>query len=56
MIECICPGIFHFRFFIDHEWVDVVVDDKLPFKPDGSFIFCSHREKQNEFWAALLVI
>jgi len=48
-------GMFHFRFFVDKEWVDVVIDDRLPFHPDGRFIFSSHRGKQNEFCGALLV-
>ena len=35
------------------EWVDVVVDDKLPIY-NGSLIYCSNRKCENEFWGSLL--
>lgn len=37
------------------EWVDVVVDDRLPFWPDGRLVFCSNKQEPNEFWCSLLV-
>ena len=47
-------GIFHFRFFKFGEWVDVVVDDRLPVDENDKLIYCSNLTEKNEFFVPLL--
>lgn len=47
-------GIFHFRFWVNGEWVDVVVDDFLPVSENNQLLFCKNLVEKNEMYGPLL--
>lgn len=48
-------GIFHFKFWVNGEWVDVVVDDFLPVYEDkNKLCFCKNFVEKNEMYGPLL--
>ncbi|KAH7956445.1 hypothetical protein HPB52_009730 [Rhipicephalus sanguineus] len=47
-------GIFHFRLWKANRWVDVVIDDRLPFHADSGWLAFMRSSTTHEFWSALL--
>lgn len=48
-------GIFHFRFWVNGEWLDVVIDDFLPVNEDKQQLaFCKNNSEPKEMYGALL--
>lgn len=47
-------GAFHFRIWHFGHWVDVVVDDRLPFHKNKNNLAYIHSKRGDVFWAALL--
>lgn len=46
-------GMFHFRFWLYGERVDVIIDDRLPcYKRE--LVFCRNNKHKHELWASLL--
>ncbi|KAL1440201.1 hypothetical protein MTO96_010009 [Rhipicephalus appendiculatus] len=47
-------GIFHFRLWKANRWIDIVIDDRLPYREDEKTLAFVSSSASNEFWSALL--
>uniref|UniRef100_A0A182YCB5 Calpain n=1 Tax=Anopheles stephensi TaxID=30069 RepID=A0A182YCB5_ANOST len=47
-------GAFHFHFWQYGQWVEVIVDDRLPVSSGGNVLLYMSSSVREEFWAALL--
>ncbi|KAF8566662.1 hypothetical protein P879_04474 [Paragonimus westermani] len=47
-------GIFRARFWRYGQWIEVMVDDRLPVQKRNSELIFMHSRTKNEFWSALL--
>jgi len=45
-------GAFHFYFWTDGKWTEVIIDDRLP-SHNGKLLYM-HSTESNEFWSSLL--
>ncbi|CAF0865209.1 unnamed protein product [Brachionus calyciflorus] len=46
-------GIFHFKFWVNGEWVDVIIDDFLPVDENNQLLFCKNLVEKNEMYGSL---
>ena len=47
-------GIFHVRFWRMGQWVDVVIDDRLPCNQHSKWPTYVHPSDKHEFWGCLI--
>ncbi|XP_064483862.1 calpain-A-like [Ornithodoros turicata] len=52
--EGLYAGVFHFVFWNNNRWVDVVIDDRLPMLKEGGGYLGIKSGDENEFWSALV--
>lgn len=47
-------GIFKFRLWKANRWIEIVVDDRLPYREDTEALAFTSSSSSNEFWSAIL--
>lgn len=47
-------GIFHCRFWLMGEWIDVYTDDRVPYNDDVNGVFGGHSKEKNVVWVTLM--
>lgn len=47
-------GIFRFRFWQFGQWIEVLVDDRIPVVAGTKQMIFMHSDESNEFWSALI--
>lgn len=47
-------GIFKFRLWKANRWIEIVVDDRLPYREDTEALAFTSSSASNEFWSAIL--
>lgn len=47
-------GVFRFRFWQFGQWIEVLVDDRIPVIAGTKQMIFMHSDESNEFWSALM--
>ncbi|KAK6170879.1 hypothetical protein SNE40_019169 [Patella caerulea] len=47
-------GVFVFNFWINGDWQEVIIDDRLPTYVNGHLVYSKNLKETNEFWCPLM--